>query len=118
MRAASLIISAAIVVGLAQPAKAECFGRGQSVVCIDENGEVWTPNGGSSDDYDARNKRSKSPPIAKYPNAAAGPETKPAPPGETGVLRPSGESGNAWIMKPQGSGGATVLSGQGSAPPP
>ena len=87
---------AAVLIGFAQPALAECVGD----VCVFRSGEVYVWGGNNN----------REPGIAKYPNASGGTPTStpPASSGETVVMKPSAQSGNAWVLTPQSSGGATV----------
>jgi hypothetical protein len=109
-------LAAALLVGLAQPALAECIGKYPNMTCVSNSGDVWTPQGyGSSGSY----YRSGGSKLSKYPNgSAAGPGGQPAAnsntSGKTIVLQPSAQTGNARILTPQSSGGATVLRGSGS----
>lgn len=116
----------AVVIGLSQPALAECFGRYPNLICISDSGDVWTPQGYFSGRSSASSGGSG---IARYPNAtAAEPPPASAPrsratgnsgaAGATAVLQPSAQGGNAWVLKPQGGDGATVLGGPAGASAP
>jgi hypothetical protein len=77
---------------LTQPAFAVCIIRGGVRSCV---------------------RDSKYP---KYPNATQKLEESrmpenPEATGETAVLQPSAASGNAWVLTPQDTSGATVLNG-------
>jgi len=114
MRAICGFVAAALIGG-SQPALAQCFGEYPATVCVSSSGDVWTSGGGY---YRYTNR---PPRIAKFPNAS-GARPNSAPPasaggmGETVVLQPSAQSGNAWLATPSSSGGATVLNGASSAP--
>jgi hypothetical protein len=118
MRAISAFVMAALI-GLSQPALAECVGKYPNIVCFSDSGDVWTPQGYYSGFSSSPSGGSK---IARYPNAAATrPDSEPAEnsdtSGEMAVLQPSTQSGNAWVLTPQSSGGATVLGRQGAGGP-
>ncbi len=103
------VVAATLLVGLSLPATAQCMGKYPSEICVYDDG-VWTPAG-----YLRFPKKLAGP--SKYPNAtSAGPSNSQAATnepaaGETGVLKPSAETGNAWVLTPQ-NGGATC--GQGT----
>lgn len=108
---ALVVTASALLVGLSRPAMAQCMGKGANRICIYEDG-VWTPAG-----FIPFPEKPSGP--SKYPNAASsGPRGSRAPTtaattGETVVLQPSAETGNAWVLAPQSnSDGATC--GQGT----
>ena len=86
------------------------------MTCVSNPGDVWTSQGYSSSGSYYRSGGSK---LSKYPNgSAAGPggqqAANPNTSSKTIVLQPSAQTGNAQVLTPQSSGGATVLRGTGS----
>jgi hypothetical protein len=100
---------AVALIGLSQPAFALCLGKWPNVICISDSGRLWSPKA----DLRGFSYKPGSPKIARYPNAAAAPaqDATSASSGGTAVtevLQPSAQTGNAWVLTPQSSGGATV----------
>jgi hypothetical protein len=103
---------------------ARCYGSGPGTVCISDYGEVWSHDyysggygyggygyGGYGQQRGYGTARIDNPATYKAPAPNSG------PPGVTGVMQPSAQTGNAWVVQPQSSIGAAVLGG-GNAPLP
>jgi hypothetical protein len=111
---AIFFMSAMALIGLSEPAAAECFGKYPAMTCVSNSGDVWTPQGYYSS-YSDKDRGSK---IARSPSAGGGswhddPATQSGT-GKTELLQPSAQTGNAWVVAPATNNGATVLGGAGS----
>jgi hypothetical protein len=103
----------AIGIVLSQPAMAECAGSYPAMMCVSKEGDVSYYGGYYGRYYSY--SRQKGYGTARISNPATNSQAKPqtSASGVTTVLQPSAQTGNAWVVKPQDSGGATVL-GQGA----
>lgn len=113
MRRISGLVVVAASLSLSQSAMADCFGSGIGRVCISRSGDVWTSgyyNGYYSDYYDY--SRPKGYGTARISNPATPSQGSPqssTTPGVTTLMKPSAQSGNAWVAKPQENAGGAVL---------
>jgi hypothetical protein len=98
---------------MSHSAMAECFGSGVATTCVSRSGDVWASgyyNGYYSDYYDYH--RPKGYGTARISNPATpsqGSSRSSTTPGVTTLMKPSAQSGNAWVVKPQENAGGDVL---------
>jgi hypothetical protein len=125
MRTVSGFAVAASLIGFAPPALAECFGKYPATMCVSDYGDVWVSSGGDTNGGGYYRNYSYRPRgfIARSPSAGTGgagstPSANWGATGVTTLMKPSAQTGNAWVVTPSSSGGATVLNGASSAPAP
>jgi hypothetical protein len=115
----------AALIGFSSSAGAECFGKYPATMCVSDYGDVWVSSGGGyygggyygSYSYRPRDFIARSP-SAGTGRVASTPSANWGATGVTTLMKPSAQTGNAWVVTPSSSGGATVLNGASSAPAP